>query len=110
MKYYIYVLNIAIRQRMAEHNEMNSSDGDDYYEDYEGHLGKCKKFINNVAVAKSTKILKAPNKVNSAVKQKTQVTPKINMEPNKHFKPIKNEEPKLPGKIEQVVDDWEDLM
>ena len=98
-------------------NQLYSSDEefDDGYTAYDAHLGKCKKHINNVAVANKVKA-PVPIKVNQLPKEKKQqvTTPPTNAKlPTKtqtiantpinthtQFKPI--------NKVE--VDDWEDLM
>ena len=96
-------------------NQLYSSDEefDDGYTDYDAHLGKCKKHINNVAVANKVKA-PVPVKINQLPKEKKQqvTKPPTNVKPptktnenaplntNTHFKPINNVE----------VDDWEDLM
>jgi hypothetical protein len=88
----------------------------DDYEDYDAHLGKCKKHINNVAVASKAKtpakakVIQLP-KVKQLPKEKKQevvANKQININPTTHFKPINDE---TPLKVErEVVDDWEDLM
>jgi Tfp pilus assembly protein PilP len=93
---------------------------DDGFEDYDAHLGKCKKHINNVAVASKAKapakakVIQLP-KIKQLTKEKKQEVTKVepnvknqevtNIEtkPNTHFKPIQES-------AREVVDDWEDLM
>ena len=92
----------------------------DDYEDYDAHLGKCKKHINNVAVASKAKapakakVIQLP-KVKQLPKEKKQEVTKVQLNvksqenantqpnPNTHFKPIEVQ-------AREVVDDWEDLM
>lgn len=113
---------------MAINKPYSSDEEFDDFDDYEEHLGKCKKHINNVAVANKVKMQREAKKVNIPKEKKEQNTKeqntkKQNTKPfkndntlindntlktttidinlNTHFKPIITKEP---------VDDWEDLM
>ena len=98
---------------MATNKPYSSDDEfDDNFEDYDAHLGKCKKHISNVAVASKAKaavkakVIQLPKeKKQKVMNQQTttnqQTKNKIQENANSHFKPI-TEEP--------VVDDWEDLI
>jgi hypothetical protein len=111
---------------MATNKPYSSDEEFDDFDDYEEHLGKCKKHINNVAVANKVRTQAAAKKVNNIPKEQnkkeqnkkeqntkplkndntlandnTLKTTTIEINSNTHFKPIITEEP---------VDDWEDLM
>ena len=103
---------------MAINKPYSSDEEFDDFDDYEEHLGKCKKHINNVAVANKVKMQREAKKVSNIPKEKkeqnrkqqnikplkndnTLKTTTIEINSNTHFKPIIIEEP---------VDDWEDLM
>ena len=93
----------------------------DDYEDYDEHLGKCKKHINNVAVASKAKapakakviqlpkVVQLPKAIQLPKEKNKEVTKvQIQQKETTHFKPINDE---TPLKVErEVVDDWEDLM
>ena len=101
-------------------NKQYSSDEEfDDYEDYDAHLGKCRKHINNVAVAKgATKPTPTKNKINQLPKKKKETnternyTERNNKERNvterKTLTPPPPQRPVTAAR--EVVDDWEDLM
>ena len=122
----------------VSNNKQYSSDEEfDDYEDYDAHLGKCRKHINNVAVAKGTtktqpsknKIIPLPKKPKANIHSKDGKHVEAKHVEAKHVeaKPVeakhvdakhveaKHVEAKhveaKPDKFERrVVDDWEDLL
>ena len=76
----------------------------DELEEYDAHLGKCKKHINNVAVANKAKapikakVIQLPKeKKKHVTKVKTTIQPVPKIQSNPIAEPVK------------VVDDWEEL-
>ena len=109
---------------MATNKPYSSDEEFDDFDDYEEHLGKCKKHINNVAVTNNVKMQTAEKKVNNIPKKMKQQNNKqqntklatndnrptndntlktttIEINSNTHFKSIIIEEP---------IDNWEDLI
>ena len=108
---------------MATNKPYSSDEEFDDFDDYEEHLGKCKKHINNVAVTNKVKTQAAAKKINNITKINN--IPKEKKEENKkeqNIKPLKNDNTlKTTIEInsnthfksiirEEPVDDWEDLM
>ena len=94
-------------------NPLYSSEDDEYVDDYEEHIGKsvkCKKYINNAAVAKKAAGLKQPVTTQPAIKKpqvaiKRTVSPKVNVPTAPTAVNVSNE---VIASVE--VDDWEDLL
>ena len=112
----------------VSNNKQYSSDEEfDDYEDYDAHLGKCRKHINNVAVAKGpiktqppkNKIIPLPKKTKANIQSKDgkQVEAKPVEAKHVEAKPVeakhveaKHVEAKHDKFERRVVDDWEDLL
>ena len=123
---------------MATNKPYSSDEEFDDFDDYEEHLGKCKKHINNVAVANKVKTQAAAKKVNIPKEKKEQNKKEQNNKEQKkkeqnmneqNTKPFKNDNTLIndntlktttieinsnthfkPIIREEPVDDWEDLM
>ena len=104
----------------VSNNKQYSSDEEfDDYEDYDAHLGKCRKHINNVAVAKgTTKTQPSKNKIIPLPKKNIQSKDGKHVEAKPveakpvEAKPVEAKPVEAkPDKFERrVVDDWEDLL
>jgi hypothetical protein len=109
--------------QVQEQNVLNSSD-DEYYEDYEGPLGKCAKFINNssaVRIGTNTVAKQESMKEQAKAKQmKIQQNKKKKEEERLMQAKHKEKEDKKTDSAliktpvikaeREVVDDWEDFM
>jgi hypothetical protein len=97
-------------------NPLYSSEDDEYVDDYEEHIGKsvkCKKYINNAAVAKKAAGLKQPVTTQPVIKKpqvamKRTVSPKVNV-PNTTTATTATTA-KTAVNVPMEVDDWEDLL
>ena len=101
-------------------NQLYSSEDEEYVDDYEEHIGnsvKCKKFINNSAVAKKNIGLKLPSGKKTQVAMKYPVTtkPPVIRQREMDMKVEVEKKVEVANKVEvameeETVDDWEDLL
>jgi hypothetical protein len=99
-------------------NPLYSSEDDEYVDDYEEHIGKsvkCKKYINNAAVAKKAAGLKQPATTQPVIKKsqvtmKRTVSPKVNVPTATTAPNATTATATTAVNVPMEVDDWEDLL